>query len=212
MVGSRLARSHAGGPRGRALAGGRGRGSPVLPVALLIIGTNALIAMLLPYTAESFPLRIRGRTTGVVAACTKAGGMFAQLLAILALIPPLSLVSLVDHGADCGRADPGRMVRQGDAGARSARARSRRPYLRRHRNVAAFARSRLALYSKRAMMEKASTLLMFGATGDLARRMLLPSLYGLDSDGLLPDDLRIIGTARTELDDDGFRASAPTRR
>ena len=70
------------------------RGSPVIPVALLIIGTNALIAMLLPYTAESFPLRIRGRTTGVVAACTKAGGMFAQFLAILALIPPLSLVSL----------------------------------------------------------------------------------------------------------------------
>src|SRR3954454_78847 len=49
-----------------------GTGSPVLPVALLIIGTNALIAMLLPYTAESFPLRIRGRTTGTVAACTKA--------------------------------------------------------------------------------------------------------------------------------------------
>ncbi|HSQ98600.1 MAG TPA: MFS transporter [Sphingomicrobium sp.] len=72
---------------------GRG-GSPVLPIALLIIGTNALIAMLLPYAAESFPLRIRGRTTGTVAACTKAGGMFAQLLAILALVPPLSWVSI----------------------------------------------------------------------------------------------------------------------
>ncbi len=58
------------------------------------------------------------------------------------------------------------------------------------------------------MVEKASTLLMFGATGDLARRMLLPSLYGLDSDGLLPADLRIIGTARTELDDAGFRERA----
>jgi putative MFS transporter len=67
----------------------------VLPVALLIVGTNALIAMLLPYAAESFPLRIRGRTTGTVAACTKAGGMFAQLLAILALVPPLALVSLI---------------------------------------------------------------------------------------------------------------------
>jgi glucose-6-phosphate 1-dehydrogenase len=55
------------------------------------------------------------------------------------------------------------------------------------------------------MAEKASTLLLFGATGDLARRMLLPSLYGLDSDGLLPPDLRIIGTARTELDDAAFR-------
>jgi putative MFS transporter len=72
-----------------------GTGSPVIPVALLIVGTNALIAMLLPYTAESFPLRIRGRTTGTVAACSKAGGMLAQFLAILALVPPLSLVSLI---------------------------------------------------------------------------------------------------------------------
>jgi putative MFS transporter len=71
-----------------------GAGSPVLPVALLIVGTNALIAMLLPYTAESFPLRIRGRTTGTVAACTKAGGMVAQLLAMLALVPPLSTVAI----------------------------------------------------------------------------------------------------------------------
>jgi putative MFS transporter len=69
--------------------------SPVLPVALIIVGTNGLIAMLLPYAAESFPLRIRGRTTGTVAACTKAGGMFAQFLAILALVPPLALVSLI---------------------------------------------------------------------------------------------------------------------
>jgi glucose-6-phosphate 1-dehydrogenase len=58
------------------------------------------------------------------------------------------------------------------------------------------------------MADKASTLLLFGATGDLARRMLLPSLYGLDSDGLLPPDLRIIGTARTELDDAAFRERA----
>lgn len=72
-----------------------GSGSPVIPVALLIVGTNALIAMLLPYTAESFPLRIRGRTTGTVAACSKAGGMIAQFLAILALVPPLALVSII---------------------------------------------------------------------------------------------------------------------
>ena len=58
------------------------------------------------------------------------------------------------------------------------------------------------------MAERISTLVMFGATGDLARRMLLPSLYGLDSDGLLPSDLRIIGTARTDLDDTAFRERA----
>ena len=59
-------------------------------------------------------------------------------------------------------------------------------------------------------MDRISTLVMFGATGDLASRMLIPSLYGLDSDGLLPDNLRIIGTARTELDDGAFRERAGT--
>ena len=67
---------------------------------------------------------------------------------------------------------------------------------------------RRTLYSKRRMADKASTLLMFGATGDLARRMLLPSLYGLDSDGLLPPALTIVGTARTDFDDAGFRERA----
>ncbi|WP_235913287.1 MFS transporter [Croceibacterium salegens] len=72
-----------------------GTGSPVIPVALLIIGTNALIAMLLPYAAESFPMRIRGRTTGVVAACSKGGGMLAQVLAVLAMVPALGAVSII---------------------------------------------------------------------------------------------------------------------
>jgi glucose-6-phosphate 1-dehydrogenase len=40
-------------------------------------------------------------------------------------------------------------------------------------------------------------LLLFGATGDLAQRMLLPSLYGLHADGLLPPGLTITGTARS---------------
>ena len=48
-------------------------------------------------------------------------------------------------------------------------------------------------------------LLLFGATGDLAKRMLLPSLYGLHADGLLPDGLTITGSARSDLDDAGFR-------
>src|SRR5580698_1366861 len=42
-------------------------------------------------------------------------------------------------------------------------------------------------------------LVIFGATGDLAARMLLPSLYFLDADGLLPEGLKIIGSARSDL-------------
>jgi putative MFS transporter len=65
--------------------------NPVLPVALMIVGTNGLIAMVLPYTAETFPVRVRARATGWVAACTKAGGVGAQFFAILALVPALGV-------------------------------------------------------------------------------------------------------------------------
>ncbi len=54
--------------------------------------------------------------------------------------------------------------------------------------------------------QPASLIVIFGATGDLAQRMLLPSLYGLHRDGLLPMNFRILGTARSELDDASFRA------
>ncbi len=53
-----------------------------------------------------------------------------------------------------------------------------------------------------------SALLLFGATGDLARRMLLPSLYALHEDDLIRSGLRIVGTARSEIDDEGFRVMA----
>ncbi|TPG53920.1 glucose-6-phosphate dehydrogenase [Sphingomonas glacialis] len=51
-------------------------------------------------------------------------------------------------------------------------------------------------------------LLLFGATGDLAQRMLLPSLYGLHADGLLPEGLTITGTARSENSDESYRKFA----
>ncbi|MCP9222242.1 glucose-6-phosphate dehydrogenase [Erythrobacter sp. LQ02-29] len=51
----------------------------------------------------------------------------------------------------------------------------------------------------------ADRLILFGATGDLAQRMLLPSLCALDADELIHPDLKIIGTARSEMDDAGFR-------
>ncbi|MXO66606.1 glucose-6-phosphate dehydrogenase [Altericroceibacterium endophyticum] len=51
----------------------------------------------------------------------------------------------------------------------------------------------------------ADRLLLFGATGDLAQRMLLPSLCALDADGLLDSELSIICTARSEMTDSEFR-------
>ena len=43
-----------------------------------------------------------------------------------------------------------------------------------------------------------AALILFGGGGDLAMRMLLPSLYFLEHDGLLPEGLKIIGAARSE--------------
>ena len=49
------------------------------------------------------------------------------------------------------------------------------------------------------------TLAIFGATGDLAKRKLVPSLYRLWQKGRLPENLRVVGTSRTELTTDQFR-------
>jgi len=54
----------------------------------------------------------------------------------------------------------------------------------------------------------ARTLVLFGASGDLARRMLLPSLYSLQREGLLDNDFRIIASARGPMDQDGFQTAA----
>ncbi len=48
------------------------------------------------------------------------------------------------------------------------------------------------------------TLLLFGATGDLAQRYLFPSLLHLLRDRLLPDNFRVVAIGRTEHDDAGF--------
>ena len=48
-------------------------------------------------------------------------------------------------------------------------------------------------------------LVLFGATGDLARRKLIPGLFHLEQVGMMPDDYRIVGASLDELDDEGFR-------
>ena len=51
-----------------------------------------------------------------------------------------------------------------------------------------------------------TALVLFGGGGDLAMRMLLPSLYFLEHDGLLPEGLKIIGAARSEESRDDYVA------
>jgi glucose-6-phosphate 1-dehydrogenase len=50
-----------------------------------------------------------------------------------------------------------------------------------------------------------TTLVIFGATGDLSHRKLLPAIYNLAHEGALPERFNLIGTARSQHSDDDFR-------
>ncbi len=53
-----------------------------------------------------------------------------------------------------------------------------------------------------------TVLVIFGATGDLAHRKLLPALYNLAHEGALPERFELVGIARRDQDHDTFRAVA----
>lgn len=102
--------------------------SPVVVVAviaMLIVGSNGMIAVLLPYCAENYPLGIRGRATGLVAGSSKFGGVAVQGFALVGLIPTLggaALALLLPMAfsaalvAWAGRETRGRSLRELEAG------------------------------------------------------------------------------------------------
>jgi glucose-6-phosphate 1-dehydrogenase len=53
-----------------------------------------------------------------------------------------------------------------------------------------------------------TTLVIFGATGDLAHRKLLPAIYNLAHEGALPEGFNLIGVSRSEMSDDEYRQMA----
>src|SRR3954471_17890456 len=48
-------------------------------------------------------------------------------------------------------------------------------------------------------------MVIFGASGDVTKRLVVPALYNLLCDGLLNENLAILGTGRTAMDDNEFR-------
>ncbi|MEX2253624.1 MAG: glucose-6-phosphate dehydrogenase [Thermoleophilaceae bacterium] len=53
-----------------------------------------------------------------------------------------------------------------------------------------------------------TTLVIFGASGDLSKRKLLPAIYNLAHEGALPERFNLIGSSRSEMTDDEFRTVA----
>ena len=52
----------------------------------------------------------------------------------------------------------------------------------------------------------ANAFIIFGASGDLTSRKLIPALYSLHRKGRLPDDTRVVGVSRTSYTDEQWRA------
>ena len=69
--------------------------NPLPPLTLVILGSCGAISILLPYTAENYPLRVRGRATGWIAGCSKLGGLLAQGLSVAGVIPVFATAVLV---------------------------------------------------------------------------------------------------------------------
>jgi glucose-6-phosphate 1-dehydrogenase len=53
-----------------------------------------------------------------------------------------------------------------------------------------------------------TTLVIFGATGDLSKRKLLPAIYNLAHEGALPERFNLVGSSRSEMTDEEFREAA----
>ncbi len=66
----------------------------------------------------------------------------------------------------------------------------------------------LAVGLGNAQVPRPCALVIFGGAGDLARRKLLPALYNLRVDGVLPASFAVVGFARTEHTDESYRTLA----
>jgi putative MFS transporter len=79
--------------------GGALLADPVLPLTLIIVGASGVISIILPYTAENYALRVRGRATGWIAGASKFGGLAAQGLSVAGLVPVLPAAAAGIAGA-----------------------------------------------------------------------------------------------------------------
>lgn len=67
------------------------------------------------------------------------------------------------------------------------------------------ARSALSPFVPGVQRPEPFTLVLFGATGDLAARKLFPALFGLWQGGFLPEEFALVGVARRDKSDTAFR-------
>ncbi|WP_308366918.1 MULTISPECIES: MFS transporter [unclassified Microbulbifer] len=64
-------------------------------IALLLVSASGVIAMLIPYAAEIYPVHLRGTGAGLVAASSKAGGILGAAVGVLGLFEDMAVSALV---------------------------------------------------------------------------------------------------------------------
>ncbi|HMQ68150.1 MAG TPA: glucose-6-phosphate dehydrogenase [Ignavibacteria bacterium] len=68
-------------------------------------------------------------------------------------------------------------------------------------------KDRLEGITEKVKVPEACVMVIFGASGDLTRRMLIPDLYKVFSEKMLPENFTVLGFSRKDLDDESFRDS-----
>lgn len=80
---------------GLGLAGMDSTAAITIATALLLISASGVIAMLIPYAAEIYPVHLRGTGAGMVAASSKGGGILGAACGVLGLFDSLALSAAV---------------------------------------------------------------------------------------------------------------------
>jgi glucose-6-phosphate 1-dehydrogenase len=65
----------------------------------------------------------------------------------------------------------------------------------------------MANYAGQQKKPEGCSFVIFGVTGDLAHRLIIPALYNLATNGLLPDNLCVVGVTRKGMSNDELRNS-----
>ena len=76
------------------LAGVRSSAAMTVVTALLLVSSSGVIAMLIPYAAEIYPVHLRGTGSGVVAASSKFGGIVGAACGVIGLLGHFALSAL----------------------------------------------------------------------------------------------------------------------
>lgn len=77
------------------VAGVRAQAAMIAATALLLIAISGVIAMMIPYAAEIYPVHLRGTGSGLIAAGSKAGGILGATLGVAGLFDSFALLAVV---------------------------------------------------------------------------------------------------------------------